>query len=332
MTSNLPLVRLSIINPLFIELERRGVGVGPMLRKYRLPAEFSVSCDLFVAAETIYEIVEACETLSGDKFIGYSVGTALDLLEWPPSAEAAGKASTVGELLTMLAVNAADHSTATRYYVSTEGGRSIFGFERLAPPPFPPAQNDAFHMGFMLRLLRHAAGEKWESADTVFHIVDPDCVPSWARVCQVIRSDGAGVKVSFPAVWLFQPFEKSRFCANSRVEKSALIPGTLLDTLRIALLPHLQDSDLTAEKAASICGYDRRRLARDLRALGTTLAKEITKLRSETAARALTDTDQPIAKIAEAVGFRDPTVFSRAFKNWTGQSPREYRRTHESLK
>ena len=108
------------------------------------------------------------------------------------------------------------------------------------------------------------------------------------------------------------------------------MPQSLLESLQIALRPHLQDTDLTAEKAAKICGHDRRRLSRELREMGTTLTKEITQLRSEKATRALADTEQPIAEIAEAVGFTDPTVFSRAFKNWTGQSPRDYRRTHRS--
>jgi AraC-like DNA-binding protein len=108
------------------------------------------------------------------------------------------------------------------------------------------------------------------------------------------------------------------------------MPRSLLDSLRSALRPHLHESDLTADRAAKICGHDRRRLSRELRDLGTTLSKEITKLRADRASRELIDTDQPVAEIAEAVGFTDPTVFSRAFKNWTGQSPREYRRTHRS--
>ena len=107
------------------------------------------------------------------------------------------------------------------------------------------------------------------------------------------------------------------------------MPRSLLDSLRSALGPHLHEVNLTADKAARICGHDRRRLSRELRAMGTTLSKELTKLRTDKASRALVDTDRKVAEIAEAVGFTDPTVFSRAFKNWTGQSPREYRRTHK---
>ena len=91
---------------------------------------------------------------------------------------------------------------------------------------------------------------------------------------------------------------------------------------------YLHEQGLTADKAAKICGYDRRRLSRELRERGTTLTREIAGLRAEQASRDLVKTDHRIADIAQAVGFTDPTVFSRAFKKWTGQSPREYRRTH----
>jgi AraC-like DNA-binding protein len=88
-------------------------------------------------------------------------------------------------------------------------------------------------------------------------------------------------------------------------------------------------SDLTVAKAAKFCGYNKRRLSRELRNEGTTLSKEIAKLRAERAMKDLADTNQRVAQIALTVGFSDPTVFSRAFKNWTEQSPQEYRRNHK---
>jgi len=127
---------------------------------------------------------------------------------------------------------------------------------------------------------------------------------------------------------LFKTFDKSQFKTRLIEEPSVEMPRSLLDSLRSALGPHLHDNALTADKAAKICGHDRRRLSRELREMGTTLSKEITKLRTDKASRALVDTDRKVAEIAEAVGFADPTVFSRAFKNWTGQSPQQFRKSH----
>ena len=330
MTTTLPLIRLSAINPLLLELKRRGVDTGLLLHEYGLPTNIPVTDDLFVASDTVYELVEQCGDLSGDNFFGFAVGSSLNLQSWPPIASATERATTVGELLTLFSVNAAEHSTATRFFVSTEGERSTFGFERVKKPTFTPGQNDAFYMGFMLPLLRHSTRDQWDAASVLFTIAEPNCVPANNEAYRIAKGDRSGVKISFPSQWLFEPFEKSSFKSRMSDAGPAEIPRSLINSLRTALRPHLHVRDLTADKAARICGYDRRRLSRELREQGTTLSKEIAKLRAERASRDLVDTDHRVAAIAETVGFTDPTVFSRAFKKWTGQSPQEYRRTHKS--
>ena len=330
MTSNLPLIRLSAINPFLLELERRGVRPRSMLHDLGLPTEVPASHDLFVASETVYKLVERSAELANDNYLGFHIGSALNLQAWDPIATATEKASTVGELLTMFSVNAADHSSATTFHLSTEGERSTFGFERVKKPTFTPGQNDAFYMGFMLRLLKHATRAHWDAASVLFAVSNPECIPPNKEIYRIARGDRSGVKISFPSQWLFERFEKSHFKSRLETESSQEIPRSLLDSLRSALRPHLHESDLTADKAAKICGHDRRRLSRELREMGTTLSKEITQLRAERASRQLVDTNHPVAEIAESVGFTDPTIFSRAFKKWTGQSPRDYRRTHKS--
>ena len=65
MTKNLPLIRLSAINPFLLELRRRGVDTGLMLYDLGLPTEVPASHDLFVASETVYELVEKAAPRGG---------------------------------------------------------------------------------------------------------------------------------------------------------------------------------------------------------------------------------------------------------------------------
>lgn len=331
MPSKLPLIRLSAINPFLLELRRRGFDARPMLHDLGLPKDIPASHDLFVASSAIYELVERSAELADDRFLGFAIGSALDLQDWDPITSAAERASSVGELLTMFSVSAADHSTATKFYLSIEGERSTFGFNRVMKPKFLPGQNDAFYMGLMLRFLKLATRDHWDAAQVLFCVADPECIPAHGQAYRVAGGSRSGVQFTFPSQWLFQRFDKSNFKAS--INKGTLdeMPRSLLDSVRIALRPHLHLGDLTADKAAQICGFERRRLSRELRERGTTLSKEIAKLRAEIASRDLAGTDHRVADIAQTVGFTDPTVFSRAFKNWTGQSPQEYRRTHKSL-
>lgn len=328
MTSNLPLIRLSAINPFLLELRRRRIDPRPMLKDLALPTDVPASKDLFVASNSVYEVIQKSAVLAADPYLGHAVGSELGLSDWDPIIAAAESARTVGELLTMFAVNAAEHSTATNFYITTEGERSIFGFDRVVKPAFRPGQIDAFYMGLMLRLLKHATRDHWEPSNVLFTVADPLCIPPSNDSYRIAKGGRSGVRVRFPTQWLFKTFDKSQFKTRLIEEPSVEMPRSLLDSLRSALGPHLHDNALTADKAAKICGHDRRRLSRELREMGTTLSKEITKLRTDKASRALVDTDRKVAEIAEAVGFADPTVFSRAFKNWTGQSPQQFRKSH----
>jgi AraC-like DNA-binding protein len=285
---------------------------------------------LFVSSLSVYEFVERSADLAGDPHLGFELGSQLDLHAWEPIALAASEARTVGELLTRFTLHALEHSSSTRFYLRTDGEHCTFGFERVVKPPIRPGQNDAFYLGFMSRMLIHATQDHWNVSQVLFRVADPDCVPKTDAGFRIAAGDERGIQVRFPSIWLLQPFERSTYQPSSAERSFDHPPDSLVGSVRVALTSHLHDPDLTVDKASRICGYNRRRLSQELRDKGTTLSREIAKLRSERAEKELADTNRRIAEIAQTVGFTDPTVFSRAFKNWTGQSPQEYRRTHRS--
>ncbi len=92
------------------------------------------------------------------------------------------------------------------------------------------------------------------------------------------------------------------------------------------LQPHIHEFNLTTERVAEIFGLNRRTLARKLQARGTSVTQVLAEMRKTLAEKELNNTDRQISEIAAMVGYLDPTVFSRAFKRWTGMSPREFRK------
>jgi AraC-like DNA-binding protein len=328
MTSGLPLIRLSSINPFLLELRRRGADAASLLRELGLPTDIPASQELFGEPNAIYAFVERSATIADDSFLGYTIGSGLNLIDWDPISLATESATTVGELLTQFVINASDHSSATKYYLRTEGDQSNFGFERVVKPALLPGQNDAFYLGLLSRMLMHATHDRWDASRVLFRVADPDCIPGAGKELRVAKGDRDGIRMTFPSLWLFEPFRPANFRVYSKSQAQGCMPDSLLGSIGTALRPHLHETDLRAGKAAKICGYDRRCLSKELRDAGTTLSNEIAKLRAARAEQELTHSDRSIADIGQSVGFTDPTVFSRAFKNWTGQSPRYYRKTH----
>jgi AraC-like DNA-binding protein len=328
MTSNLPLIRLSAANPFLLELRRRKARFAELLREMDLPETVPASSELFVSSHVMYRIVERSSEIADDPYFGFTVGQKIDLHDWAPIAKASETANTVGDLLNHFIVNAIDHSSSTRFFVRTEGNRTTFGFRRLTSPPLLPAQNDAFYLGLLVKVLEKATRDQWDPAEALFRVADPDAVPPLPQSFRITKGDELGMHISFPSTWLFERIKKASFAGGLSKSLDTGPPKSLIESLHLALLPHMHESDLNIGRAAKICGFDSRRLSAELRSRGTTLGKEIAALRARHAQKGLVNSNKRIFDIAQSVGFKDPTVFSRAFKNWTGQSPQEYRRTH----
>jgi AraC-like DNA-binding protein len=80
-------------------------------------------------------------------------------------------------------------------------------------------------------------------------------------------------------------------------------------------------------EAASRLAVSERTLHRRLAEEGTTLTAVVDDARYRKARRLLAQRRMTIDAVAFAVGFADPSSFSRAFKRWSGMSAQDYRRT-----
>ncbi|HMM77231.1 MAG TPA: helix-turn-helix transcriptional regulator [Gammaproteobacteria bacterium] len=69
-----------------------------------------------------------------------------------------------------------------------------------------------------------------------------------------------------------------------------------------------------------------RSLQRRLTAAGTSFSELLREVRLELSRRLMRRERMPLEEIAWRLGFEDPIAFSHAFKEWTGQAPRDYRR------
>jgi AraC-like DNA-binding protein len=93
------------------------------------------------------------------------------------------------------------------------------------------------------------------------------------------------------------------------------------------LLQVLHTGEVSVELIARQLGLSRQTLFRKLKAEGVTFEKVLTELRHKLALHYLNDKDVSVNETAYLVGFSEPAAFSRAFKRWTGSSPRTVRRS-----
>jgi AraC-like DNA-binding protein len=106
-----------------------------------------------------------------------------------------------------------------------------------------------------------------------------------------------------------------------RLERAATMRGRV-EGLVLAVL---HTGEFGIEGIAAKLGCSRDTLYRRLKAEGTTFEKLIDALRRRLALEYLSGRRVSVNETAYLLGFSDPAAFSRAFKRWTGRSPREVR-------
>ncbi|MCY1179300.1 HTH-type transcriptional regulator VirS [compost metagenome] len=81
---------------------------------------------------------------------------------------------------------------------------------------------------------------------------------------------------------------------------------------------------------AAALGLSERTLQRRLADEGSSYQQLLNDTRRHLAERHLEEGRLPIAEIAVLLGYSEPSVFFRAFRQWTGLTPGEYRQKHRS--
>lgn len=100
--------------------------------------------------------------------------------------------------------------------------------------------------------------------------------------------------------------------------------GPVSNRLRSWLIEQLATAEPTAAAAARALGMSLRNLQRRLQEEGTTYREALSGTREGVARAYLEERRASITDIAFLLGFSGSSSFSRAFRRWTGQSPRAY--------
>lgn len=139
-------------------------------------------------------------------------------------------------------------------------------------------------------------------------------------------------RLSFPSSFLSLPIAKAdaSLCAvldRHAEELLAKFPprDSLVDQVRSIIASELRGGDPSLERVADELSLTPRTLQRKLQEFGTSHNELLDHMRRQLAMRYLREREMAICEVAYLLGFSESSSFHRAFKRWTGATPKEFR-------
>lgn len=134
----------------------------------------------------------------------------------------------------------------------------------------------------------------------------------------VLQSRDLAVTLRSTNVQLLGSFTKHADAALAALDSSAPLTARVTH----ALVTLMKGEAPTVTRVATTLAMSARNLQRGLAAEGTTFQLLLDEARRELAIRHLSEPNATVAHVAWLVGFSEPSAFHRAFRRWTGHSPR----------
>ncbi|OGB26916.1 MAG: hypothetical protein A3I66_20995 [Burkholderiales bacterium RIFCSPLOWO2_02_FULL_57_36] len=157
---------------------------------------------------------------------------------------------------------------------------------------------------------------------TPYHAILGERVRFGSSACQVLvprRLLDEALPGSSPAQFRTALVQCEKALSRNRIPQS--LPARIRQLLQDRLPEPLSVQEVAAQVNLSV-----RTLHRRLDELGSSYRNLLREVRFETAAGLLSESNLPVAVIANRVGFSDLSNFTKAFREWAGMTPGSYRR------
>jgi AraC-like DNA-binding protein len=184
----------------------------------------------------------------------------------------------------------------------------------------------------MIHLVQLVAGTEW--MPTTIHLATSpisglEQLPEFTQ--STIAFNQNATAIAIPKLFLSQPLHNQNDYGKQQRDQdyetlhSSAPAINFLTALRHIIGFQLKHGYPNIQSTAEIFGISVRSFQRQLGQANLTYSQLIEQVRLERTVQLLRDPNHKLADIAAEIGYTDPGNFSRAFKRWTGVSPKAYK-------
>jgi AraC-like DNA-binding protein len=312
----------------------RGVEIAGLIRDAGVDERLLAEPGARLPLDSVIRLWERARRSTRDENLALHVAEFLPLGAYKTYDLLLATAPTVGEALVKAAKYNGFVSDAFRPTLGRKRGQIWIEYTNCLDPQCNPPEYLEFIFACFLLRFRLTTGVNWRPIEIHFRHSPPRDLGEYHRIFQapVLFRQPATRAILDPAIMripqLFGDAPTSELLEH--YIRAALDTPYVGDELTLALRRSLSGLPSTAggilTSAAKDLGMSRRGLQRKLAARGTSFRELVRSVRCEMALTLLSRREISMSQAADAAGFAELSSFSRAFKKWTGKSPRAYRR------
>ncbi len=314
-----PVISSLWLEPFVHTLELEGAPVDRMLEAVKVPRAARERPDLTIAEPPVWAFVELAARRGGIEGLGFRVAQTHGLDSLGGLRRTLDRCPSLVRLVDVMAAAAPSSGfwlarLDDQVYFSRRGS----GFERGS------WLIEQYVLTLMIQVVRRAAGTEWAPHEVRLQTRAPSGLEETRCL------DRATIHLGQPATAISIPehlLAKPGAAFSDPGQPSGPAEPDWVGTLSRVLEPYFVDGYPSLDLVAEILGMNARTLQRRLREAGSSYLDVAARTRFSMARRLLVQPEVKLIDVAYELGYTDPGSFSRAFRSWTGLSPREFRRS-----
>ncbi|MDW3224675.1 MAG: AraC family transcriptional regulator [Paracoccaceae bacterium] len=232
---------------------------------------------------------------------------------------------TVLECFLQFCATAEDQGGSAIYRLDVQGRIALWKLFRPKSASSDARFADAVAIGFFVELLKQAMAEAYRVSDVVAVTSDQSLIPDDLLPKTSVLHGSEGMTLRFPARWLAGTIGTMQPAAGvCPANLSKYQPEDIPTRVREVVRQRISDPGFNLEELANTMGLKPWNLQRELKAAGTSFHRIRNDICKEVAIEQVEAGSEPIADIAASLGYSTASNFSRAFRKWTGATPRRF--------
>ena len=326
-----PRTHAAVLRGLPDVLARFGIPWEPVLQAEGLTRADIEDAERSVPFATMDRISGECARLSRCPHVGLLLAEHVNLQCFGVAGRLALNAPSVGSAIQELAAHFALHDSGGLVSADLRDATVTMSYGLYAPGLRNLDQIYDFCIVVMRNALRQLCGPDWRPDAVLLPRRRPaDVRPYREFFGAPLRFDSVQAGMVFPQAWLQHPIAAAdpflhALLADRAAAALKVQDPLLCDDVRRTIRLLLMSNQCSREAVARRLGMHPRTLGRRLQECDATFQQLLDQTRLEIARQLLRGTRSSVARISTTLGYHDPTVFTRAFRRWTGTTPRAYR-------